>query len=296
MRFDDVVDAIPTLHALKRTASAHVVDYAHLGTDDLGANIKRVKNQFTHPEAVQDALDNVFHRDQDLSHRVLAPLIVRDILLNEHGYLLPLAELQDKTTEIEQGVVNESNEKDIKDLCGGRDDSEHYRNLSLYHFVLETAWKHRDTKSVDEANLLRKLRGRLRITEREHRLLEAMLAKYPKPRNEIHTREEMIHCIRTLQSLGLLFELRDNDGQDFVVIPEEVAEVAREVLGIEIRLPGYLAMLQDKRVRLRAYLMDALSQAESRFRRMRPVRSCSTASRRQCLPRFWSAGSRRMAG
>ncbi len=261
MNFADAVGSIPTIHALKRTASAHVVDYGHLDSNELRANIRRVKNQFTHPEAVEGALSKAFWRHEDLCHRVLAPLILRDILLSEYEHMLPMDQLQESVIELEQEIVNESNEEDLKGLCGGREDSEQYRNLTLYHFVLETAWKHRDTKSIDEANLLRRLRERLRITRREHRLLEAMLGKFPKPHNDLHTREEIIECVRSLESLGLLFEVRDESGQDYAVIPQEVAEVIRHVLGVEIRRPGYMELLQDKRVRLKSYLKGALEDA-----------------------------------
>ncbi|MFW6188998.1 MAG: SAP domain-containing protein [Planctomycetota bacterium] len=261
MKFDDVVDSIPTIHALKRTASAHVVDYAHLGSDELRSNIRRVRNQFTHPESVEASLSQIFFQSDDIHLRTLAPLIVKDILLNEHGYMLPIMELQERLLEIEQSIVDRSNEEDLEDICGTGGDSTHYKNLSLYYFVLETAWKHRDTKSVDEANLLRKLRTRLRITERESRFLEAMLGKYPKPRNELHNREEITDCLRELESLGIVFEVRDQTGEDLAVIPEEVAAVVRDTLGVEIRRPGYVELLQDKRVRLKAYLKEALDTA-----------------------------------
>ena len=37
-----------------------------------------------------------------------------------------------------------------------------------------------------------------------------------------------------MQSNGLIFAIRDNDNTDFDVIPEEVAQSIREILGIEI--------------------------------------------------------------
>ena len=186
MKFQAAVNAVPVLHALKRIASAHVVDYSRLGSEDLRTNILRTMKQYTHPESVRDALQCVMHFDQDLNHRVLSELLIVDVLLNEYGNLIPLAELEEKILQKEQGIINESNEKTLGDIAGGRKDSEQYQNMALYNFVLRTAWEHQDTKSVDEANLLRKLRSKLHINVREHRLLEAKIGKYrkkPRPKD-----------------------------------------------------------------------------------------------------------------
>ena len=58
MKFEAAVEAVPVLHALKRIASAHVVDYSRLGSDDLRANILRTIKQYTHPEATPSASFN----------------------------------------------------------------------------------------------------------------------------------------------------------------------------------------------------------------------------------------------
>jgi len=260
MRFAKVVESVPTLHALKRIASAHVVDYAHLSAEQLSANILRVMNQYTHPEEAQAALDRALYLDPELSHRVLADIIIRDVLLNEYGHLLPVEELEEAVVECEQGVLNESNELTLKDMAG-RTDTEHYNALSLYRFVLEVAWEHRDTKSVDEANLLRRLREKLSLTRREHRLLEAQLGKYPKDHNELHTRADINDEVKELERLGLVFEVRDDADQDFVVIPQEIVSVIKNVLGVEIRRPGYKELLQYKAVRSKAYLREMLDKS-----------------------------------
>ncbi len=191
---------------------------------------------------------------------MLAELILIDVLLEEHGHLLPASDVEQMVLDIEQAILNESNEKGLKEMAG-RTDNDHYRNLSLYQFVLNVAWEHQDTKSVDEGNLLRKLRGRLGLTSREHRLIESKLGKYPKDHNEPHTKTEISDTVRELERLGLLFEVRDNDGQDHVVIAEEIADVMRAQLGIEIRRQGYEALLQHKAVRSKDYMTSVLDKS-----------------------------------
>ncbi len=260
MKFEDAVESAPTYWALKRVASAHVVDYKHLDQEELEANVLKTKKQYTHPEAVEEALEQALYLDNDLDKRVLAELILLEVLLNEYGHLMTMEELEEKVVDTEQNIVNQSNENDLKDLAGGSDSTQQYRNLSLYHFVLNTAWEHRDTKSVDEANLLRKLRRKLGITDREHRLLEAKLGKYPKPHNDLHTKEEIRESIKRLEELGLAWEVRNEKDTDFVVIPEEIAEIIKHVLNLEMRRSSYCQLLQHKNVRLKSYLRDVLSE------------------------------------
>ena len=57
----------------------------------------------------------------------------------------------------------------VLDLACGQKDSQRYRDLELYSFILSVAWENEDEKTPDEVNLLRKLRARLGITEMEHR-------------------------------------------------------------------------------------------------------------------------------
>jgi len=260
MTFEQAVASICTKHALKRVASAHVVDYSHLGEQELRANILRTKNQYTHPDSVKAALETALYLDSDLDHRLVSELVLVEVLVNEYGHLLPMAELEEKVLQREQDILNESNEKELKDLAGGREDSEQYRNLFLYNFVLQTAWSHRDTKSVDEANLLRKLRDKLVITAREHHVLEAKIGKYPKSHNELHTKGDVQDVVRELEQLGLVFTVRNEDGVDFVVVPEEIAGPIKDALKIEMRLPGYVELLQYKAVRSRAFLETALGK------------------------------------
>jgi hypothetical protein len=129
------------------------------------------------------------------------------------------------------------------------------------------AWENSETVSPDEVNLLHNLRSHLRISEWDHRLLEAKLGKYPKPGNESHTRGEINQARRSLQSMGLLsmgllFPLRDENGEDIDLVPTEIAEEVRAQLGIEIRSEAYQALLSFWKVRLKANLKTVLDQAD----------------------------------
>ena len=114
----------------------------------------------------------------------------------------------------EQFIVNRSNEIELDDLAGGNKESQRYRNLELYNYVLKVVWENENTTSPDEVNLLRKLRDHLNISETDHRCMEAELGRFPKLSNELHTRTKINDVRRYLQGMGLLLAVRQDDGVD----------------------------------------------------------------------------------
>jgi len=191
MLFDDTVAKIRTLSDMRRIAGAHVVDHRQLSDEELKSGIIRVKPQYLHRETVQTALEALLIRDVSKDVRVIVRALLIDVLLDQYDFSAPFAESEEKVIAFEQSIVDRSNEIELEELACGDSSSRRFRDLSMYHFVLSVAWEHHDSVSPDEANLLRRLRDQLRINERDHRLLEAKLGKYPKPENELHTRSEI---------------------------------------------------------------------------------------------------------
>ncbi|MCD6595222.1 hypothetical protein J7L68_06070 [bacterium] len=259
MKFDEAVDNIKNVTELRRFASAHVVDHSNLDEDKLREALKKVKPQYLHLETVKNTVEKAFYEEKDLDRRVLSKIIISNILLEEVGFALPSDILEEKVVSFEKMMIDKSNESDTYTLAGSRN-SEHYSNLELYKFVLGVAWEHRNTKSPDEANLLRRLRKRLKITEYEHRILETKLGKFPKSNNELHTRSEVSRVRLYLQSMGLLVGIKDDNRNTFDIIPEELAQIIREILGKEIRNEGYKLLLERKEIRKKIVLQKILSK------------------------------------
>tara|TARA_B100001123_G_C15224719_1_gene992712 strand:- start:95 stop:1426 length:1332 start_codon:yes stop_codon:yes gene_type:complete len=189
-------------------------------------------------------------------------------MLNEYGFELVEANTEERVIAMEQSILNKSNECDEVDLGCQNRESEHYKQLDLYKFVLQVAWENENTKSPDEVNLLRKLRQRLNITESDHRIIESKLGNYPKVSNEIHTRTEINDVRRYLQSQGLLFSMRrDGEGPDIDIIPEELVEVIRKILGLEIRTEAYTKLLEYRPLRRRNHLVEVLTKCGIEFNR-----------------------------
>ncbi|MCK5034349.1 MAG: hypothetical protein KAS73_00525 [Candidatus Sabulitectum sp.] len=261
MNFMEIVKDIYPMAALKRIAGAHVVDHRNLKEEELRDAILKIKPQYTHEETVLELIEDVFHRTSDLSIRVISKIILEDILLEEIGYGLPVEDLEERVIAIEQSIVDKSNETDLAELAGGKN-TEFYTNLELYNFVLGVAWEHRNTKSPDEANLLRKLRNRLGITHAKHRILEAKLGKFPKPNNELHTRQEIREVRKELQRKGLIFEIRNENKISFDILPDELAEVMQSIFHKDMRTDGYRIMLGYKLFRKKDTLRKILRTAK----------------------------------
>jgi len=261
MKFDDAVQAISRVLELRRISGAHVVDHRQLSNDELKAAIIKAKPQYLHEDTVRSNLETVLYKESSNDSRVLSRLILVDVLLNQYDFELPFGQTEEQVIAFEQSVVNRSNEIDLVDLACTNSESPRHKNLELYNFVLQVAWDNENTKSPDEVNLLRKLRDRLRITEPDHRLIEAKLGKYPNPSNELHSRTD-IHDTRSyLQRFGLLFATKRDDGADVDVIPEELATVIRNILGLELRVDSYRVLMSYKAVRRKAHLIEVLERS-----------------------------------
>ena len=261
MKFDDVIDAIPKVTELRRIAGAHVVDHRRLSMEELRAAIKKARLQYLHEETVRTRLDKVMYQTTDSDLRVLSRLVLVDVLLNHFDHALPFPETEERVLSWEQSVVDRSNEVELEDLGCVNRRSRRFHNLELYQFVLDVAWENENQTSPDEVNLLRKLRGRLGITESDHRLIESKLGKYPKRLNELHTRTEILEARKQLQSDGLLFAIRRDDEAEVDVIPEELARVMRQILKIELRLDSYRVLMEYKPLRRKAHLTSVLGKS-----------------------------------
>ena len=262
MKFDDAVQAISRINELRRISGAHVVDHRQLSNTELKAAIIKAKPQYLHQETVHNNLETVLYREPRNDFRVVSRLILIDVLLNQYNFEMPYSQTEQSLIAIEQSIVNKSNEIDLVNLGCTNRESDHHKNLELYNFVLKIAWENENTKSPDEVNLLRKLRGRLSVTESDHRLIEAKLGNYPKPSNELHSRTEIHEVRRYLQGMGLLFAIRhDGNEDDMDIIPDELANTIREILGLELRADSYRALMDHKPLRRRNHLALVLERS-----------------------------------
>lgn len=254
MNFKQVISNISTINDLKRVANAYVIDHRSLSKDELIEALIKTSPQYYNKNNVMRALEEcLFHSNRDV--RTLTSIILKHILLNKDDFKSETKKLNEDIIKFEQGVVNKSNEFIISNNHPRKDD------LELFSFILETAWESEDTISKDEKHLIIKIQHKLGISESEYMILESKLGKFPKQKNILHSHEEINEVKRELQRYGLLFLIRDDDGTDFDIIPDEIVKTLRDIYDIEIKRQGYQELIKNKRIRLKTYLFNMIEKA-----------------------------------
>ena len=252
MKFASVVENIVKSNDLKRIAKAHIVDISRLGDDEIRAHLLNAEKHYANPDLIKERVSEaVLHENRDI--RTITPILIGEVLLQAHDYSYPQSIAEEKVVDWEQKIIDESNEKEI-----GASRTIH--NFEFFEFVLDAAWSENDHISQDEKKLIEKIRRKLSITEREYRLLEAKLGKFPKPGNSIHTREDINEARKYLQSQGLLLTYREADGSDHDVVPDELVPGIKTAFGISMRKYGYEELIKYKAVKKKQYLEDALAK------------------------------------
>ncbi len=251
MDFKTVVENISTSNELKRVSNAYVIDFKALSRTELEEALIKTAPQYYNRENLQKTLDICLYNDSR-NLRTISTIVVKHLLLNKDDYKLESRKLNDEVIKFEQQIIKKSNEFVISKKHPRKDD------LELFSFVLGTAWENEDQISKDEKNLIVKIQKRLGISEDEYMILESQLGNFPKTKNILHNNEEIEEVKRELQRMGLLFKVRNDDGMNFDVIPQEVANTLRDIYQIEVKKSGYSKLLSDKRFRSKDYLFKII--------------------------------------
>jgi hypothetical protein len=255
MKFNKITKSFGTVLTLKRFAGAYVTDHTRLSESELIEALLKTAPQFYHAENVKQALQScLINSNRDV--RIISSILLKEVMLNCDEFTCLESMTDDAVINWEQDVINSSNEsKATKNSARAND-------LEMFRFVLNVAWEHDDAISVDEKNLLDKLRAKLFISYREYRVMEAQLGQFPAPNNTLHTRTDIQLVRKHLQSMGLLASMRDSQGLDYDVIPEEVAAELRLLFGVEVRQYGYEQMLKVKYVKSKDCLKVSLEKCD----------------------------------
>jgi len=253
MKFSECISNIAKINDLRRIARAHLFDISRLEEEELRREVIAKEKHFFDPTSISERVGAaIHHKDRDV--RTITPILLSEVLLQEFGFALPQKETEDRIVTWEQEIINESNE-------ASKRPSRQIHNFDFFRFVLEAAWENNNEISQDEKNLIEKVRVKLRVTDKEYRLVEAQLGHFPKTGNEIHTRDDIKKVRNYLQEQGLLITFRDSENQDHDVIPDEMASGLRGALGLECRRHGYRQLISYKLVKKKSYLEETLKKS-----------------------------------
>ena len=251
MKIKDCIAQVSTFVDLKRLANPYVIDYRKLSFDELKEAMEKTAPQYYNEDNIRKALNKIFISNE-AKLRTIAPLFIKEILLNKDDFMEQNRVMEDEILLFEQRMIDIANEYK---------DSSFSENLKLFKAVMEAAWEKDDDISSDEQNLINRIKSKLQIGDEESIIIEAKIGKYPTSGNKLHSKEDIEYIRRSLQSLGLIFTIRNSDGKDFDIIPEEIALVFRKIFNIDIRKHAYDLLLQSKYVKTKQYLIAMLEKA-----------------------------------
>ncbi len=251
MRFNDAVEKVSTFVDLKRFANEYVIDYKRLSFEELKAACKKTAPQYSNESNISSVV-SFFELNPNRDMRILFSIIVKSVLLNCDDFTEDQKIVEDRVLEYEQGIVDLANEYSLESDVN---------DVDFYRYVVEAAWDNNDAVSVDEQNLINKIRAKLNISDKHHQILEAQIGRFPTTNNVLHTRSEIAAARRLLQVKGILIPVRDSNNTDYDVIPDEVAASLRSIFNIDIKVSSFYSLLESKYVKSKKYLYDMLQKA-----------------------------------
>ena len=256
MKFVDFIEQIPNITVAKRIASAYVADYRRLDIDELKEFLKKTEKQYTSYENISSRINEI-NLDSNRAIRIIAPILLRDYLLDQDDFISESKETDSAILTYEKNIIDESNNFDFSRIP---------KDFALFKHMLDTAWGHNNDISVDEKNLLESLRKYLSISTKEQHILEAKSGRFPNLGNTLHSLDDIDATRRCLQSKGLLCSIKNSDGNPCDMIPEDIAKQIRAFYNIQIRSFGFEKMVDyvAKKTK-KQYLIDIVTKASSHY-------------------------------
>lgn len=140
MDFIKFVEQIPNITIAKRAASAYVADYRRLELDEIKEFLVKTAKQYTSYDNIANRLEEI-KLDENRAVRIIAPILLRDWLLNQDDFISECKETDSAVISYEKTIIDESNNFEISKMS---------KDFALLKHMLDTAWAHNNDISVDE--------------------------------------------------------------------------------------------------------------------------------------------------
>lgn len=252
MEFIKYIEQIPNITVAKRIASAYVADYRRLELDEIKAFLAKTLQQYISFENISARLEEI-KLDSNRSVRIIAPILLREYLLNQDDFISPTKSTDSAILSYEKSIVDKSNDFDTEKMS---------KDFALFKHMLDVAWSHNDDISVDEKNLLEALRKYMHISNNDFNMLEAKSGRFPVPGNALHTYDDIDETRKVLQAKGLIVSIKNAEGVLCDMIPDDIANGIRKYYNIEIRAYGYEKLVDYViKAAKKQYLIDIINKA-----------------------------------
>lgn len=251
MKIEEAVEYMSSLY-LERILGSYTNDYDKRGEEDYRKYIINGSKILSSSENIKSRLNEYFQNGRDsYSKKILYKLVLISLLSKQDYY------------SDENFIVNEvlKKEEEIIKQSKSQDSFKHIdeNSIKIMTAILEVALED-DSISKDELALIKKLRKKLSINEKDQFLLQAKINHFPSRNNTKHKRSEIVSVINDLQKCGVVFCCnKHNEIKDTIfVIPEEIVPGLKQTLEIELIDSKYTLLLNKLQV---SQLREVLSTA-----------------------------------
>lgn len=236
MRIIEAIDMMSSSF-LEKVIKSFTVEYPRKDEEayreEIKNNVETLKNA---GDVLQRFQGTFIQSGEPYSNKILATFTLK-ALLSKEEYCATENDVIDYVQQEETNLLEGSKNQDaLKHLP---ENSE-----TIFKAVLEAALED-NSISKDEMALLRKLRQKLEINEKDQQIILAHLQHFPNSKNQPHSIREVKSSLNELQKCGLIFYCNQpENGQDkFYVIPEELAPALKKLLDIELMEDKYTLLL-----------------------------------------------------
>lgn len=208
----------------------------HIGNPDLEERRDIIRKR---SDELMDAdrIRNVLTFDsRPFGDRILYRFILETVL-SRPGWSGTEEKIIEKVRDRESSIIEEAQDPDCLKYSNSN-------AVDTLRAILEVAVE--DQKiSDDEISLIRRLRRKLNLTEREQYLILAQLNHFPQAGNEPHTADEVKDFLNDLQRRGVIFYCNRHPEQRVFIIPDEIGPNVKEVLGVDLSEKGWTLLLEN---------------------------------------------------
>lgn len=246
MYLQDILPKMSKLY-LGRIVDSFLKDVRMETEEEMREVIIRNVDEFQNKERVQRNLNfNTEYRDI----AVVNEMILLS-LMEQQNYILSESDLLKEVNNLENEIVNQSADEDFIKTAIPHDAER------IYSAVLTEAWRKDDSLNAHETNILNVLRMELKLTKRDHYLLESRIGRFPQKGNKLHSTKQIDRSLKNLQSRGLI--LRFKEDTSYYIIPKEIARIVRYKMGGELRNKVYETLLSDLNVNQLKVILNSLN-------------------------------------
>ena len=236
MRIIEAIDMMSSSY-LERVIKSFTVEYPKKDEEGYREEIQNNIEALRNDEQVRKRFQNTFiQTGEPYSNKILAALTIKSLLSREDyraGENDIIQFVQEEETKVLASAENTAALKHLPE-----------NSETIFRAVLEAALED-NSISKDEMALIKRLRQKLQINEKDQYIILARLRHFPNSKNEPHSLSEIKASLSELQKCGLIFYCNQPTGEQekFFVVPEEVAPALKKLLNIELMEDKYSLLL-----------------------------------------------------